>query len=434
MARIPLRALAVALLLAGLGSQGAAASGYKVIYSFCSQDGCADGDFPHAALIRDPSGTLYGTTESGGAGNGGTIFALVPDGTDWQYQVLYSFCSQPFCVDGYKPLAGLIEDGEGNLYGTASDGGSGRKHFGAVFKLTHNAARTAWTYSEIYGFCTKHKKTCPDGVGPNSALTYRGAASGAPYDGVSPLYGTTLLAGLFGGGVVYQLTPGSGGTWTQSVVYAFCSQSACIGNYAPAGGLIVDGGGNLFLNTSREPFGGDGAIVELTQKHGTWKATQLHAFCSEIPCDDGGIPLGQLLLDAAGNVIGTTQIGGKNNEGTLFELSPTKRKWKERVLYSFCSEQNCADGASPIGGVTMDGAGNLLGTTEVSGSGLRSGGTVFRYGAGTLDVLYSLCQQDSCADGNFPVSAPIVDPAGNIFGTTVTGGAAGHGVIYEITP
>ena len=422
-----------ALVMAGLTSQNAAASEYKAIYSFCALAGCSDGALPLSGLILDPSGTFYGVTLSGGGpGNSqaGVVFALVPDGAGWKNQPLYSFCSQPLCADGESPIGGLIEDVQGNLYGTASIAG-GPGDGGVVFKLSHDAARTTWTYSKLHTFCIKRKK-CPDGKNPNSTLTYRGAASGAPYDGVSPLYGTTGQGAAAGN--VYQLTPGSGGTWTPTVVYDFCAQTDCPAGYAPGGGLIMDGSGHLFVNTSRGS-GGDsgGGIVELTQKRSTWKAKQIYGFCAKIACEDGGGPLGKLLLDAAGDLIGTTQFDGANSGGVIFELSPAKRKWKERVLYSFCHLHNCADGAWPRGGVTMDGSGNLIGSTSDYGA-KRNGGTVFRYGAGTFDVLYTLCQQDSCTDGVFPLSAPVVDGAGNIFGTTYFGGAANQGVIYEITP
>jgi uncharacterized repeat protein (TIGR03803 family) len=419
--------------LAGLMSQATAASEYKAIYSFCAQAGCTDGELPFSGVILDPSGTLYGATLGGGAVNegAGAVFALVPDGDGWQYQVLYSFCSQPLCADGESPAGGLIEDLQGNLYGTTQIAG-GPGDGGTVFKLTHDAARTAWTYSKLHTFCIKRKK-CPDGLNPNSALTYQGAASGAPYDGVSPLYGTTGVGAAPGN--VYQLTPGSGGTWTLTVVYDFCTQEGCPAGYGPSFGLIMDGSGDLFVNTLRGSSGGSaGGIAELTQNQGTWTAKQIYGFCSTIACSDGGAPFGKLTLDAAGDLFGTTKADGKYSGGVLFELSPTKHKWKERVLYNFCHRKNCADGAAPLGGVTMDGAGNLIGTTSDYGA-MRDGGTVFRYAEGKLQLLYTFCQQqDSCADGNAPTSAPIVDGAGNIFGTTYFGGAANEGTIYEITP
>lgn len=425
-----LRALAV-LVLAGLMSQNAAASTYKKLYSFCAQANCADGGTPVAGLLRDPSGTLYGTALAGGPHGAisGTVFALAPDGAGWQYQVLYAFCSQPQCADGETPIAGLIEDAQGNLYGTTSSGG----HGGVVFKLTHNAARTSWTQSVLYSFCVV--SGCLDGQAPNSTLTYQGAASGAPYDGTSPLYGTTEVGGGAAAGVVYALTPGSGGSWTETVVYDFCPGADCSTGHRPGGGLVMDGAGHLFANVS---VGGDihddGTVVELSAKHGAWSVSRLYAFCAARKCKDGANPSGALVLDATGDVIGTTQVGGQRNGGTLFKLSPKRGGWKEQVLYRFCTQRKCKDGAQPVGGVTMDGSGNLIGTASGGGTTANQG-TVFSFNAGTLDTLYAFCRQgDSCSDGSQPLSGAIADGSGDIFGVTYQGGDAGAGAIFEITP
>jgi uncharacterized repeat protein (TIGR03803 family) len=174
-------------------------------------------------------------------------------------------------------------------------------------------------------------------------------------------------------------------------------------------------------------------VVELSAKHGTWSISRLYAFCAAKKCKDGENPSGQLLLDATGDVIGTTLTGGKKGSGTVFELSPKGRKWKEQVLYSFCSLKKCKDGWQPPGGVAMGGSGNLIGTAS-SGGNAANGGTVFSLDAGMLDTLYTFCREDSCSDGSQPLSAAIADGSGNIFGTTYQGGDAGDGVIFEITP
>ena len=425
MAKNALCALVV-LGLAGLTSQSAAASEYKVLYSFCAQPGCADGRSLAAGLLRDPSGTLYGVAAEGGANNGGTVFALTPNGDDWQLQVLYSFCAQPQCADGQQLSEGLIEDAQGNLYGTTRYGDGGA---GTAFKLTHDAARTNWTFSLLYTFC--RASGCADGQIPNSRLTYQGAASGASYDGVSPLYGTTQAGGGTQGGVVYQLTPRAQGGWKQTVIDDLCIGSGCTMGYAPGSGLIVDDKGNLFLNTFHGGNADGGAIIELTRKHGAWKATQLYSFCAAADCTDGKAPFGAFLRDAAGNLFGTTYYGGVvENGGTLFELSPVRHGWKQKVLYNFCSKSKCKDGAAPMG-VAADGAGGLIGTAA-SGGRHGDSGTAFRFDARKLDLLYSFCQGKHCSDGTVPESPPLVDGAGNIFGTTSEGGTGG--VIYEITP
>jgi uncharacterized repeat protein (TIGR03803 family) len=436
MGRSLLRALCAVAVVAAM-SQGAAASTYKRLYSFCAQTQCADGGLLTAGLLRDPSGTLYGATNGGGVhgDKAGTIFALAPDGAGWQYQVLYAFCGQPGCADGQVPMAGLIEDAQGNLYGATADG----EHGGVAFKLTHNAARTSWTESVLYSFCSVGGDGCLDGQVPNSALTYQGAASGAPYDGTSPLYGTTATGGggAWLGGLVYALTPGSGGSWTEQVVYDFCPDSDCSTGRRPGGGLVMDGAGNLLVNAliggDAVGAGGDGTVLELSPKHHKWSVSRAYAFCAVRKCRDGQNPSGQLLLDATGDVIGTTLLGGQKGKGTVFELSPKGRQWKEQVLYSFCSLRKCKDGWQPQSGVVMGGSGNLIGTAS-SGGNAANGGTVFSLDAGTLDTLYRFCREDSCSDGIQPVSGAVVDGSGNIFGTAYQGGDAGDGVIFEITP
>ena len=425
MAKNPWLALVV-LGLAGLASQSASASTFKVLYSPCAQPGCADGRSLAAGLLRDPSGTLYGVAAEGGANNGGTVFALTPNGDDWQFQVLYSFCAQADCADGQSPRAELIEDAQGNLYGTTS---SGSTQAGTVFKLTHDAARTNWTYNVIHTFCPV--AGCADGQTPNSRLTYLGAASGAPYDGVSQLYGTTQTGGSTQGGVVYQLTPKRDGSWRYVTVYELCQGQACRTGYTPARGLIMDRTGNLFLNAQNGGDAGVGTLIELVHHHGRfWKPTQLYSFCAVTGCTDGSGPSGALAFDAAGNLFGTTAGGGTQSSGTLFEISPAGSTWNEQVLYNFCSKNRCKDGTPPVG-VASDAAGGLIGAAAFGGRGQGSG-TLFRFDAGAFQLVYQFCHDRHCSDGIAPESPPLADGAGNFFGTTYEGGTGG--VIYEITP
>ena len=428
MTKMRLRGLAalVVLALASVTSQGASASTYKVLYSFCSQMNCADGGDGLAGLLRDPSGALYGAAFMGGAHNQGTVFALTQSAGSWQYQVLYSFCAELHCTDGALPKTALIEDTQGNLYGTTLGGGAQN---GTVFKLTHDAGRTAWTLTQLYVFCSSGG-SCTDGTAPNSSLTYKGAASGAAYDGVSPLYGTTQVGGGSQAGVVYQLTPTESGPWTQTVLDDLCR--SCGTGITPGGGAIMDESGNLFVNTTSGGAAGDGTIIELSQKHNKWKATQIYSFCAAKNCRDGTAPGGRLVLDAMGDLIGTAIAGGKKDGGALFELSPAGHKWKEQVLYNFCRKKNCADGDEPVG-VALDGAGNIIGTAQSGGTSANMG-TAYRFNGGTFDLLYQFCQDaDSCSDGEQPESPPVADGSGNLFGTTYQGGLGG-GVIYEITP
>jgi uncharacterized repeat protein (TIGR03803 family) len=204
LAGLLLIAIVVLLLAPGAG----AASKLKLLHTFKNNN--KDGFFPYAGLIFNAAGNLYGTTESGGANDRGTVFELTPnaDGS-WTESVLYSFCSLTNCADGDDPIAGLIFDQAGNLYGTTYVGGA--TSGGTAFKLTPHSDGS-WTESVLYSFCS-HPDHCAVGVGPCCLPLI--------FDTAGNLYGTTILGGYSGGGTVFKLTPHSDGGWTQSVLYEF---------------------------------------------------------------------------------------------------------------------------------------------------------------------------------------------------------------------
>jgi uncharacterized repeat protein (TIGR03803 family) len=428
-------------------------SDYEVLYSFCSEGGsnCTDGANPAAGLIEDPKGNLYGTTEFGGTGvedqPGGTVFELSPNGSGgWNETVLYSFCSEGGlnCTDGAAPtLAGLIEDAQGNLYGTTEGGGANGR--GTVFELS-NSGTGGWTHKLLYSFCSEGGSNCTDGAGPNAGLIE---------DAQGNFYGTTVEGGAIGisvlGGVVFELSPNGSGGWTYTVLYSFCSEggSNCTDGEEP-GGLIEDEG-NLYGTTllggaNRICPDGCGVVFELLPNGTGWKETVLYSFCSVggLNCTDGAGPLGRLIGDT-GNLYGTTSGGGVNNfSGTVFELAPpseTGDPWIETVLYSFCAVggSSCTDGAEPIAGLIEDTQGNLYGTTDAGGNSnsnceadVGGCGTVFTLappaksgGAWTETVLYSFCSATNCTDGDGPLAGLIEDASGNLFGTADEGGSQG---------
>jgi uncharacterized repeat protein (TIGR03803 family) len=286
-----------------------------VLYSFCSQTNCADGAQPVAGLIMDGAGNLYGTTQGGGNASGqGVVFQLRRHhqhrGTAWTETVLYSFCSQTDCADGARPSAGLTIDGAGNLYGTTGIGGNGR---GVVFELTPDQTPTAWTETVLYRFCAQ--SNCADGAYPEAGLIM---------DGAGNLYGTTAFGGIGGaggGGVVFELTPGQTGTaWTETMLYSFCAQTNCADGEFPYAGLIMDGAGNLYGTTYYG--GGRGVVFQLTpdETGAAWTETVLYRFCSHTNCPDGAYPEAGLIMDGTGNLYGTTVIGG-NGSGVVFALN-----------------------------------------------------------------------------------------------------------------
>jgi uncharacterized repeat protein (TIGR03803 family) len=416
------------------------------LYSFCTAKKCSDGVQPQTGLMMDASGNIFGTTSDGGANNhGGTIFELSPKKSKWTYSVLYSFCAQKKCADGNGPSSRVVLDTEGNLYGTTVDGGS-TDDGGTVFKLA--PAGGEWTLQVLHSFCTEGGKKCTDGEYPYPGvnLTYPGAASGALYDGTSPLYGTAENEGIAkkNGGVAYRLTP-NGGDWTYDVLYDFCARKKCADGKSPQSGMVLDQSGNLFGMTFRGATGDNpGIIFELSpSKKDIWRETVLHPFCPDSGCLDGSNPTGDLIMDATGNLFGTAQEGGTGAPdcgsefvrlgcGVVFKLTPDGKQSQQEVLYNFCSQTDCTDGDTPTGGLIMDADGNLYGTTFSGGAANQ--GTVFKISNGTEQVLYSFCTQGGCTDGSMPSAPLIMDKNGNLYGTTSTGGVYGQGTVFEITP
>src|SRR6185312_6565441 len=191
--------LAVFAFLAAASVTGAAfAYTQTTRHTFCQARKCRDGAAPHD-LAMDQAGTIYGTTMFGGTHRFGSVYRFVP--ATGVLETLYSFCAQANCADGQWPYrVKLVIDTEGNLYGTASQGGAMPGDGGVVFELTAGG-----TYKILYTFCAEAE--CADGGVPATGLANAGAASGAPYDGVSPLYGSTKFDGPNGRGVIFRLKP-----------------------------------------------------------------------------------------------------------------------------------------------------------------------------------------------------------------------------------
>jgi uncharacterized repeat protein (TIGR03803 family) len=389
----------------------------KVLYSFQYYSyPYTDGASPLADLIFDAAGNLYGTTDGGGTYSSGTVFELTPTkGGGWTEQVLYSF--NPSIGDGYYPFAGLIFDAAGNLYGTTSAGG-GNGGQGTVFELTP-AQGGGWTEKALYSFTGY-----PDGGNPRSGLIF---------DAAGNLYGTTFRGGTDGAGTVFELTLSKGGGWTEQVLYTFTGMDG----RQPYAGLIFDAAGNLYGTTSGGGTIGYGTVFELAPKAGGgWTEQVLYNFGSG---SDGAFPQAALIFDAAGNLYGTTEEGGTNGYngyGTVFELTPAQGGgWTEQALHSF--NYNATDGAYPYyGNLISDAAGNLYGTTNAGGT--YGVGMVFELARTGLPgpprrrVLYSFKYNGT--DGNSPLAGLIFDAAGNLYGTTSAGGAYGGGTVFELTP
>jgi uncharacterized repeat protein (TIGR03803 family) len=320
----------------------------KVLYSFTGSSG--DGANPYDGLVMDSSGNLYGTTISGGVYYQGTVFELVNSSGTYTEKVLYSFTGTS--GDGASPVAGLIMDGSGNLYGTTQSGGSA--FYGTVFELINSAG----TYSEqvLYSFT----KSGGDGEYPYAGLIM---------DGSGNLYGTTYRGGANSFGTVFELV-NSSGTYSEQVLYSF-TNSGGDGAY-PYQGLVADSSGNLYGTTQSGGAGNGGTVFELVNSSGTYSEKVLYGFSTSN--GDGQAPIyGNLIMDSSGNLYGTTVQGGSGQQGTVFELVNSSGTYTEKVLYGFGS--GCGGGVSPYGGVVIDSSGNLYGTTANGGS--SNLGTVF---------------------------------------------------------
>ena len=315
-----------------------------------------DGTYPQGGLIFDGAGNLYGTTYSGGDFGYGTVFELSPRaGGTWAERVLRNFNNN----DGANPYAGLIFDSAGNLYGTTVNGGQGPNcgspGCGTVFELTP-AVGGGWTEKILHNF----SGNITDGYAPYA---------GVIFDAAGNLYGTTQGGGTHFGGTVFKLTPTTGGGWTETILHDFNNTGT--NEYNPAS-LIFDGAGNLYGTTYQGGAFSGGTAFQLTPATGgTWTETLLYNFQNYGSGTAG--PSG-LTLDTAGNLYGTTPMGGVEPDrgGTAFELMPTTGGWTYRLLHSFGLG---TDGDSPRSVLIFDAAGNLYGTTQLGGA--YNVGTVF---------------------------------------------------------
>ncbi|HEY6764497.1 MAG TPA: choice-of-anchor tandem repeat GloVer-containing protein [Candidatus Sulfotelmatobacter sp.] len=384
-----------------------AQSQFTVLHNFDPNLGEGAGLWNSVAF--DTQGNMYGTTRGGGAHSYGTVFELSPnaDGT-WNQAVLHSFANGD--TDGYLPISSVLVDGSGNLYATAEEGGSGHLHSGTVFEMIPSS--TGWTLKVLHNFGS----TTTDGASPKAGLVM---------DRLGNLYGTASN--------VFELTPKSSG-WIESVLYSFPGINGGNGPYA---GVILDPSGNLYGTAQAGGAYAGGVAYEIRHAAKRWKESVPHSF-GAFPQDGVGPSNGNLTMDNAGNIYGTTFAGGAttacegNGCGTIFKLSPTTGgHWKETVLYSF---QSVATGFGPGAGVTLDSAGNIYGTTIYGGSTSCACGVVYKLSPNSDGTwIYTILHSFSGNDGGQPL-ANLVLYNGNLYGTAVGGGSGGGGVVFEITP
>jgi uncharacterized repeat protein (TIGR03803 family) len=362
------------------------------------------------------------------------------------YKVIHDFTGGQ---DGQRPFGTLTADGAGNLYGSAGN---------TVFKMMYRGS--GWVLNPLYIFTGGFGGTDPLDVvfGPDGSLYGTAGGGGDPYcncglvfklrpsptsprsvfspwnetvlyaftgsagDGAYPysgvildragnIYGTTE-AGGGGLGTAYQLTPSSG-QWTETVIDKFRYPTN-----GPYSAMIMDAAGNLYGTT------GDGTkVYELSPSEYGWVETILHTFPGGY---EGGLAYGGLVMDQAGNLYGATADGGTYGGGIIYELSPSDNGWTFQILFSFVGAEG------PFASLAMDGAGNLYGMTFADGT--TQAGNVFELSPSNGGWMYIDLHDFSFDAAYFPEGGVTLDGNGNLFGMTSQGGAYGHGVVWEITP
>lgn len=426
MSKIPPAHLAfLGFLLTLVMAQPVPAQTFQVIHTFQGPEGLA----PYAGVTLDRGGNLYGTARDGGSFNNGYFCELYEEngcgavfkltkrvGSGWLTAPLFKFNS----TDGAYPRTPVTIGPGGSIYGSTDLGGycsSSGFGCGTIFSLMPGATAppaiiAPWMEHVLYAFTGNDD----GGPGPSALI----------FDSAGNMFGSSV-GGKYGAGNVFEFTP-SGQGWTETVLYSFYGAPSD-GQYPQ--GIVADAGFNHLFGVTFKGGNNDcddagcGTVFELTRSGSNWTETILHTFTDGA---DGAWPLGPPIMDSAGNLYGTSS-GAFVSPGTVWELSPTENGWVFTVLYTFSGGSN----RGPYGGIAMDTAGNLYGTTNAEGA--YDEGNIFKlgqsHGVWTYTDLHDFTGGN---DGAAPEGAPTVDTNGNVFGTASGGGLYGiGGVVWEIT-
>jgi uncharacterized repeat protein (TIGR03803 family) len=394
----------------------------SVLYSFTGSIGQPgiNGVNPSAGLILGSDGYLYGTTGliggdgGGGAYQRGTIFRLRPAGG--VESVLYSFGAGG-ASDGTGPTSSLIQDSDGNFYGTTTSGGAYNQ--GTVFKISPSGRET-WLYS----FSSNGPAPGEDGSTP-----FAGLILGSDDN----FYGTTTAGGAYGYGTVFRISPAG----VETVLYSFTAGNQCVNEVCtpdggqPLGPLVRGNDGNFYGTTY-----GPSAVFKITPQG---VETVLHFFGGSIIAGlrsaDGAGPHAGLTLGSDGNFYGTTALGGEYASGTVFKITPAGA---ETVLHSFSGGgmDGSWDGATPsYGALVQGGNGNFYGTTTSGGA--YNAGSVFEIAPTGLElVLYSFTgagEVTGSTDSAYPYGGLLLVGGSKFYGTTDRGGTDDEGTVFSLS-
>lgn len=394
----------------------AEAQTYTVLHNFT--DG-SDGSNPTDGV------TLQGTSNLFGGAGRAALYRARQMGTGWTLFPIFDFND----TNGLFP-AGRVTFGPGGaLYGAAGSGGLPECTDGAGCGLIYSmrppssvcrSVSCPWTETILYEFDPQHGV---DGYYPTGGLVF---------DAAGNVYGTTGFGGFFGGGTAFELSPSQGG-WTENILHHFGQQQS--DGDTPNGHLIFDTAGALIGTTETGGTNGGcfsgncGVVFKLTHSGSGWTETIVHTFNR---ASDGGSPANGLISDAAGNLFGVTGEGGANGGGTVYELTPSNGGYTFQVLYAFAG---IAGSVGLEGLLAIDSAGNLYGA---GGQGPSGHGLVFKLTPANGGWTFTDLHDFTGNDGNLPFDGPTLDGSGNLYGTTYYGGtgpcSGGCGVLYQITP
>lgn len=403
----------LAVLALTVVAQWAPAQQYQVIHEF--QNGL-DGATPSAGLAMDKAGNLYGGASGGGDAGYGTIFRLRSVNGSWVFTTLYSFQGGN---DGASPGT-VVVGPDGLLYGATTEGGGdgcGGVGCGTIFSLRPpsracTSALCPWSENVLYRF-----QGSPDAAVPATTAT-------VVFDQAGNIYGSTVFGGDNNLGAVYELTKSSG-SWAGSVIYSFTGSDD--GNQ-PNSPLIFDDAGNLY-GTAFGVGPSLGSVYELSPSDSGWTENTLYDFQDG---DDGAHPSAGVIFDDSGNLFGVTQEGGVGTGGVFFELTPNGLFWDFSTQYSFTGPLF----GGPNSSLIMDAKGNLYGTTYLDGQYNR--GAAFKLALkvnGDEWIYTSLQDFTGGTDGGYPIGGLLRDANGNLYGTASSGGAHyDYGVVFQITP
>jgi uncharacterized repeat protein (TIGR03803 family) len=382
--KLTVRAIAATLVFFLLVANVALAQTFTTLASFDSTKGSNP---YYVSLVQGLDGNFYGTTSKDGGGFG-TVFRVTPGGT---ITTLHVFCHTE-CSDGASPYSGLTLGTNGSFYGTTISGGTNND--GTVFKITPGG-----TLTTLYSFC----HLCGEGYAPIAGLVQAGNGS---------FYGTTISGGANGVGTIFSITPGG-------VLTSLHSFDLRTDGGSPAGAKLVQAtNGSLYGVTNAGGANGFGTVYKITPA-GT--LTLLHSF--DFAVDGANLFNNGLVQASDGNFYGTTFTGSTNGQGSVFKMTPAG---VVTMLYRFCAQPNCIDGAGPFAELVQGTNGNLYGSTAVGGA--HDTGTIFKISpAGTLTTLYSLTTDDT--EG--PYGALLQSTNGTFYGTLRLGPGSHMGSFFS---